>query len=86
MDEHSKGPKPVTIVVNTRNHPWSQPQISYGQLVALAYPGEVPDANLTFTVRYTRGHGGHGAGTLTAGQSVKVKEGMVFDVARSTRS
>lgn len=86
MNETPKGPRPVNIIVNTRHHAWAEKQISYEQAVALAYPGEAPTDTVAFTVRYSRGPGGHGAGTLTTGQSVRVKEGMIFDVVRTTRS
>lgn len=79
-------PHAVSIIVNARRHTWAKKQISFGEVVDLAYPGQpLTDAD-TVTVRYTRGHDGHGAGTLTAGHSVHVKEGMVFDVVRTSRS
>ncbi|MET7853665.1 hypothetical protein ABZT48_36955 [Streptomyces avermitilis] len=40
----------------------------------------------TYTVRYSRGHDGHGTGSLTAGHSVQVKKGMAFDAYRTSRS
>lgn len=84
MSEQAHGT--VTIIVNTRPHTWSEKKISFEQIVNLAYSGETTTDQVTFTVRYSRGHDGHGAGTLTAGQSTPVKEGMVFDVVRTTRS
>lgn len=75
----------VTIVINTRSYQWAEKKISYEQLVSLAYPGQ-QQPNTDITVRYTRGHDGHGGGTLTAGHSIEVKDGMVFDVIRTTRS
>ncbi len=75
----------VTIIVNTRQHRWNEPRISYAQVVEIAYPGQPIGDQDDVTVRYTyrRGHGG---GTLTAGHDAEVKEGMVFDVHRTTRS
>jgi hypothetical protein len=78
--------KTVTIVVNTRPNQWSTQRISYEQVVQLAYPGQAATDDITFTVRYSRGHDGHGAGTLTKTNEVPVKEGMVFDVVRTVRS
>lgn len=75
----------VTIVVNTRPHQWADKRISYSQVVELAYPGQPITAEQDVTVRYTY-RNGHGGGTLTAGHDVEVKEGMVFDVHRTTRS
>ena len=79
-------PHAVSIIINARRHTWAKKEISFEEVVELAYPGQpLTDAD-TVTVRYTRGHGGHGAGTLTAGHSVPVKEGMVFDAVRTSRS
>lgn len=83
-DDH--GHHEITIVINTRPHLWTEKRISYEQVVALAYPGQPVGPDTDITVRYSRGHDGHGSGTLTAGHSVEVKDGMVFDVHRTTRS
>ena len=82
---HGDGRK-VTIVINTRPHEWVEKEIGYEQVVSLAYPGQPITPNTDITVRYSRGHDGHGGGTLTAGHNVEVKDGMVFDVHRTTRS
>ncbi|MEU9370458.1 multiubiquitin domain-containing protein [Streptomyces avermitilis] len=86
MPQDHHGHQPVTIIVNARPHPWEAKEITFEQVVDLAYPGQPPTEQDTFTVRYSRGHDGHGSGTLTAGRSVGVKKGMVFDVYRTSRS
>ncbi|MGC5015762.1 multiubiquitin domain-containing protein [Streptosporangium sp. DT93] len=87
MSQDDHGHPPVTtIIVNARPHPWRARSITFEQVVELAYPGQPPTDQDTFTVRYSRGHDGHGAGSLTAGRSVNVKNGMVFDVVRTSRS
>ncbi|QIZ99814.1 multiubiquitin domain-containing protein [Leifsonia sp. PS1209] len=78
--------EPITIIVNTRPQAWARKKISFEEVVALAYPGQPTTEQDTFTARYSRGNDGHGAGTLTSGQEVAVKKGMVFDVHRTTRS
>jgi hypothetical protein len=42
--------------------------------------------NIVFTVTYRRGHGNKTAGTLVAGESVRVKDGMIFDVTVTDKS
>lgn len=74
------------IYINTRPHTWNENKISYSELVALAFPGEPVGEQDTVTVRYSRGHNGNGAGSLTSGHDVSVKKGMVFDVVRTSRS
>lgn len=86
MSQDSHGPVPVTITVNARPHTWVAKEITFEQVVDLAYPGQPPNDQDTYTVRYSRGHDGHGTGSLTAGHSVRVKKGMVFDAYRTSRS
>lgn len=76
----------TTLIINARPRTWADKRISYEQLVELAFPNEMTDPNITYTVRYSRGHDGHGTGTLTSTKVVVVKEGMVFDVVRTVRS
>lgn len=77
----------VTIVVNTRPHEVDKDEITFEEVVRLAY-NEVPsgDTNISYTVSYRRGHGNKPSGALGEGESVKVKEGMVFNVTRTDKS
>ena len=75
--------KTVTIVVNTRHLTWSEKKITFEQVVELAAPGQPYDPSLTL-VEYSKGHGPDHS--LKAGQSVEVKDGMVFDVEPANRS
>ena len=76
----------VTILVNTRPYQWAEKTISYEEVVELAYPGQPAGDGEEVTVRYSRGHDGKQDGSLTPGHSVKVKNKMVFDVYRTSRS
>lgn len=85
-DDKVKGPKDVTIIVNTRKHNVPKNEgISFKAVVALAYPTAPAGGNVDFTVMYQRGEGNKD-GTLVSGQSVKVKDGMVFDVTPTDKS
>jgi hypothetical protein len=75
--------KTVTIIVNTRPHEWSDKEITFEQVVELAFPGQPYDPAGT-TVEYSRGPGADKS--LRPGQSVHVKDGMVFDVEAANRS
>lgn len=75
--------KTVTIIVNTKPFPWHEKRISFEQVVELAAPGQPYDPQGT-TVEYSRGHGPDHS--LRPGQSVEVKDGMVFDVEPANRS
>lgn len=80
-------PKTVVIIVNTREHAVDKnKEISFEEVVSLAYDGNPPSGpNLEFTVMYRRGEGNKD-GSLMAGQSVKVKDRMVFSVSATDRS
>ena len=77
----------VTIIVDGTPHEWGEKEISYEQVVGLAFDGNPPTGEfIEITVGYHRGHGNKPEGDLEAGQSVKVKDGMVFDVTATDRS
>lgn len=67
------------IYVNTVKMTWDENYISYEELVKLVNNKDNP---ALFTVVYSRGYGKDG--TLTPNESVKVKNGMVFDVMITT--
>lgn len=75
--------KDVSIIVNTRPYPWTEKEITFEQVVALAVSGEQYDPAATL-VEYSRGHGPDKS--LRPGQSIHVKDGMIFDVEPSLRS
>lgn len=76
-----------TIVIDATPHQWDDKTISYEQVVNLAYDGSPPTGeNVDITVAYHRGHGNKPEGDLEPGQSIKVKDKMVFDVTATDRS
>ncbi|MBN9498990.1 MAG: multiubiquitin domain-containing protein [Alphaproteobacteria bacterium] len=84
-EKHDK--KTVTIIVNGRAKVVPKnDEITFDQLVALAFPNPPSGDGVQFTIQYTRGNGNKPAGVLLEGQSVKVKEGMEFDVTSTNRS
>lgn len=77
------------IIVNGRPKPWEALQISFDVLVHLAYPNPPPPppgSVVIYTITYTKGPLSNPQGTMLEGQSVPVKDGMVFDVVRTIRS
>jgi hypothetical protein len=86
MSPDDQGTKVLTIIVNTRSFEWAEKEITYEQVYDLAYPGQPLGDGDTATIEYSRGPHGNGGGSLTAGHGVHVKDGMVFDVYRTTRS
>lgn len=77
----------ITIIVDGTPHQWSDKNISYEQVVNLAYDNSPPTGpNVLITVGYHRGQGNKPEGDLSPGESVKVKDRMVFDVTATDRS
>lgn len=79
--------KIVTIYVEGTAHEWPKNEdITYAQVVTLEVPDYAQHPEITYSVRYTRGHGNKPEGILIAGALVKVKEGMVFNVSETGQS
>lgn len=82
----SKEPKMVTIVVEATPHEWPKGEITYEEVVRLEVPGYTPESGISYAVKYTRGDSNRPEGVLAPGGSVKVKEGMVFNVSETGQS
>ena len=78
--------KVTEIVVNGQKKEFAGNEISYREVVELAFENPWGNPNIIYTVTYTRGHDDKPQGTLVDGQSVKVKKGMVFNVTRTDKS
>jgi hypothetical protein len=76
----------VTIIVNAKKKQVPRSDLSFEQVVALAFDAPPTGENVLFTVVYRRGHGSKPDGTLVAGEAVKPKEGMIFDVTATDKS
>jgi hypothetical protein len=89
-DEHfhssPRRPEEFKIIVNARQKLWSEEKISYEQVIVLAYATPPTGPNIIFAVTYHKGPGHTKEGILNPGQSVGVKNGMVFDVTPTDRS
>lgn len=82
-----KDPKTITIIVNGR--PKTLPKnddLTFEEIVVLAFENPPTGDGIQYTIQYTRGHGNKPAGALVEGQTVKVKDGMEFDVTSTNRS
>jgi hypothetical protein len=76
-----------TIVINGQAKVVTERELSFEEVVSLYYDGNPPTGpNWEFTVTYRRGHGDKPDGSLVAGQTVKVKDGMIFNVTATDKS
>jgi hypothetical protein len=79
--------KVFVIYVNTREKQWKEKEMSFRDVVELAYDNPVFNDQVKYTVGYSKGEDKKPKGTLVdGGKSINVKDGMVFDVERSDRS
>ena len=62
------------------------PEVTRRAVVHLAYENPPYGENTIFTVTYKRGDNHKPEGSLVAGDSVKVKEGVVFNVVATDKS
>jgi hypothetical protein len=78
--------KDITIIVNGRQKAVADKEISFAEIVALAFDNPPTGPNIVFTITFRRGHGNRPEGTLVEGETVKVKEGMIFNVTATDKS
>ena len=76
--------KTTMIVINGRQREVNGKDISYTQVVQLAFPDDQGNDAIEYTVAYANPHGQDG--TLVNGQNVHIKEGMIFNVSKTNRS
>ena len=80
---HHKG---FDIIVNAEQHHENKKRISFEQIVKLGFPTPPPFQNVLFTVTYYNGPKSNPEGIMTAGQTVKIQNEMVFNVKATDRS
>lgn len=78
--------KDYTIFVNTREHTWTDKEISFEQVIILHYGSISNDPKVIYTVTYKKGHGDKPEGSMVKGTIIKVKNEMRFNVSDSINS
>ncbi|HEX3462521.1 MAG TPA: multiubiquitin domain-containing protein [Candidatus Elarobacter sp.] len=74
------------IIVNLRDKTVDEPYLSFEQVVELAYPDPTPGKDYDYTVTYDKGPKENPEGEMVAGDTVKIKNEMVFNVTQTDRS
>lgn len=82
----SEKDKAITIIVNGREKSVTSKELTFDQVVDLAFDDPQRGPQIVFTITYRRGHGDKPEGKLVEGDTVKVKEGMIFNVKRTDQS
>lgn len=80
-------PLEIKIFVNTREKKVSQKELSFDEVVRLAFPKPPSGPNIDFLVTYRKGPACNAEGTLTkGGEPVKIQNGMCFNVSQTNRA
>jgi hypothetical protein len=78
--------KHTTIIVNTREKSVEGDEVTYQQLLDLAFD-QIPEGeNIEIVITYRNGKGDHKEGELFPGERVPVKNRMIFDVTPTDKS
>lgn len=87
MSEEKQTKHKYTIVVEGTQHEWSKDHITYEEVVGLEFPDFAQHPEITYSVKYKRGHGNKPEGILVkGGDPVRVKNGMIFNVSETGQS
>lgn len=86
--EHAAGEsnKTFTIVVNATERTVTSKVITFDEVVNLAYPGGASDPNRSFSVTFRKSEESKHDGTMVEGDTIKIKDGTVFNVTPTTKS
>ena len=82
IDEKDK----ITIIVNGRQKVVASDEVSYDDVLSLAYDPVPSGPDILFTVTFRNGAGRPPTGTLTSGRKVKIKDGTTFNVTVTDKS
>jgi hypothetical protein len=85
-DEHFYSQKAITIIINGQKKEVTETKVAFDEIVKLAFPALPTGDNVMFTVRYRHGPRQNPSGTLLEGETVRIKNGMIFDVTQTVRS
>lgn len=83
---NDKGKKTITIFVNSAPEQVEKEEMTYEEIVTLAFPDFPQHPERNYSVKYTNGHGHKPEGILSPSGKVKVKDGMEFTVTPTGQS
>ena len=86
-DEHFYSQKDFVIIVNAQKKTVTKKVLTFNEVVELAF-GQIPPNSeaVTYTVSYRNGPHSNPEGSMVEGQSVKIKDGMIFNVTKTNKS
>lgn len=78
--------KDFEIIVNGRKKVVTKNELSFDEIVALAFNPAPSGPNIMFTITYRHGPAANPQGNLLEGGTVKLKDGMIFNVTATDKS
>jgi hypothetical protein len=78
--------KEITIVVNGTEHATQEQELTFEQLVEIAYGHPPEGGTIVYSITYERGQGNKPEGDLAPGETLKLKKEMLINVERTDRS
>ena len=82
----SRPAEKICIIVNTVEQYVDPGRLTFEELAKLAFPDTQVTPNTEYTVSYRKGPGNMPEGSLIAGEFVKLRKGMIFDVSETDKS
>jgi hypothetical protein len=78
--------KEVDIIVNAREKKWFEKKITFEQVVVLAFGLFENNESTSYTITYKRGEDKKPEGSMVVGDTIPVKDKMIFNVSKTNKS
>lgn len=85
-DKSGKKEKETTIVVNGREKTVAGKEISFNELVQLAFENPPTGEFICFTITFRKGIGPKREGNLAEGETARIRKGTIFNVTATDKS
>ena len=82
-EEHEKI---FTIIVNGQEKKWKKKEITFDEVIILAFGSISPNPDIVYTVTYKNAASEPHKGTMVKGDIVKVKDGTIFNATSTDKS
>ena len=76
----------IQIIVNAEQHVVRQRRLAFEDVVRLAFADAIFNNDIIYTVTYKRGPHQNREGSLVAGETVSITNGMIFNAKRTDKS
>jgi hypothetical protein len=86
QDQHFYSQRDFVIIVNGQKKTVTTKTVTFDEIVKLAFPTPPSGANILYTVSYEDGPKANPQGSLKEGGTIKVKDGMIFNVTATDKS